>query len=275
MTEGYTPRSLAEALEMMATEELTPYAGGTDLMVAKEQGRPFLFLHEVEELRHVVEDEQYLRIGAAVTYAELLNDALTPALLQEAVATIAAPGIRNVGTLGGNIANASPKGDGALVCFATDSLLRLASSRGERIMPISEFYRGRGQTALEPDELLVEVLLPKVWLASGDHGFCKVGGRKALAISRVGFAGLFSLEDNRVAHLALAFGAVEDVVIRRPELDALLIGKTVAQARETVAEYLAAWDAALCPVQGRVSAAYRKQVCLNLTADFLDRHLGV
>ena len=268
----YTPTSLDKALKLLATEELLPYAGGTDLMLSKTRNRPFLFLHRIEELKGIGESDGFIRIGAATTYRELLESPLTPAILKEAVASIAAPAIRNVATLGGNIANASPKGDGALICFVTDSLLRLADKDGERLVPIADFYQGRNKTLLKPNELLVEILMPTKWLA--DYSFHKVGARKALSISRVSFAGLFAKEGGRVAHLALAFGAIEDVVVRRPELDGMLIGKTLPEACASIDDLLTALDTGIKPIRGRVSAEYRKQVCQNLARDFLESRVG-
>ena len=297
---SHTPTTLAEALELLASEKLIPYAGGTDLMVKEEHEHPFLFLHNIAELKGIKEDAEFVRIGAAVTYSELLEDARTPPILREAISTIAAPAIRNVATLGGNITNASPKGDGALVCFATDALLRLVRNEAgriaegvaegvtegvaegvtegvsegvaERIVPISEFYLGRGKTVLGPDELLAEILIPKRWLVN--YSYCKVGARKALAISRVSFAGLLALDAGIVAHLAMAFGAVEDIIIRKPQLDAMLIGKTLEKARALKGRLLDAYNEAIVPIRGRVSAEYRKQVCLNLIEDFLDSQLA-
>ena len=269
--ESYTPQKLAEALEMLAAEDLTPYAGGTDLMVKERHPKPLLFLHRLRELRELVDDGENLRIGAALTFSELLAHPMTPSILKDAIASIAAPGIRNAGTLGGNIANASPKGDAALICFVADAKLRLASKRGERILPISDFYSGRSQTARAADELLVEILLPKRYLSN--YCFNKVGARKALAISRVSFAGLYRESNAVIEHLALAFGAVEDVVVRRPQLDAMLIGKTVEEARRLKQDYIQAYAQAINPIQGRVSASYRKQVCLNLAEDFINSRL--
>jgi CO/xanthine dehydrogenase FAD-binding subunit len=272
MVNAYTPTNLQAALDALSSERLIPYAGGTDLMVKERHEAPFLFLNRIEELRRLTEDDEHLRIGAALTYRELLAHPLTPLLLKEAVSSIAAPAIRNTGTLGGNVANASPKGDGALVCFVSDSLVRLVGAGGaERVLPIAEFYQGRGRTVRRPDELLVEILMPKRWLAG--FRYCKVGARKALAISRVSFAGLCAVEGGVVAHLAMAFGAVEDVVVRRPELDRLLIGRTLDEARALKEEVLAAWDEALVPLKGRVPAEYRKRVCLNLARDFLEGSL--
>jgi CO/xanthine dehydrogenase FAD-binding subunit len=267
MVETNTPTNLQSVLENLANRELIPYAGGTDLMVSESEERDFLFLNKIPELKRFAQDEDNYYIGAGLTYTELLENEETPAILKEAVSQIAAVGIRNVGTIGGNIANASPKGDAALICFVTDSLLKLVSVRGERIVPINEFCLGRGKTQRAQDELLTEIIMPKRWLA--DYGFCKVGARKALAISRVSFAGLLTIEQGVIAHLAVAFGAVEDKVVRKPEIDAMFIGKSLEEARQLRDEYLEAYRQAINPIRGRVSAEYRKQVCLNLLEDFL------
>lgn len=269
MVNGYVPASLSEALELLASCALTPYAGGTDLMIEEERGEAYLFLHKIPELKQVTQDEQYIRFGAGCTFTELLEHELTPALLKEAMALIAAPAIRNEGTIGGNIGNGSAKADSALVFFVTDALLRLVSSRGERIIPIKSFYKGRKQLDREKDELIVEVLMPKKWLSS--YSYQKVGARKALAISRLSFAGLMTIEDGKIAHCATAFGAVSDVIIRREDIDAMLIGKTVEGAKAEKAAYLKAFDDAIVPIRGRVSQEYRKSVCMNLLEDFLNQ----
>ena len=270
MVNGYAPASIEEALRLRAEKTLVPYAGGTDLMVREERQEEYLFLHKIAELRRVQEDAEFIRLGAACTFTELLKNDRTPALLGEALSRIAAPAIRNAGTIGGNIANGSAKADSALVFFVTDSSLRLVSKGGERILPIKDFYLGRGKTVLRSDELIAEVLMPKKWLK--DYYYHKTGGRKALAISRVSFAGLFALEGRLIAHVAVAFGAVSDVIIRRTDLDAALIGKSLEEAAGLRDEYLARYEKAIMPVSGRVSSAYRKQVCLNLLKDFLFRN---
>ncbi len=267
MVNGYAPTSLSEALDLLAAHKLTPYAGGTDLMIEEEREDAFLFLHNIPELKTVTQDDEYLRFGAGCTFTELLEHTLTPALLKEALALIAAPAIRNEGTIGGNIGNGSAKADSALIFFVTDAKLRLVSSKGERIVPIKAFYKGRKQLDRASDELIAEVLMPKKWL--GGYTYQKVGARKALAISRLSFAGLMTIENGTIAHCATAFGAVSDVIIRREDLDAMLVGKTVEEAKAEKAAYLKAFDTAIVPIRGRVSEEYRKNVCLNLLGDFL------
>ncbi|HWS29045.1 MAG TPA: FAD binding domain-containing protein [Clostridia bacterium] len=270
MVNGYAPASLKEALELRAAHDVIPYAGGTDLMIGEHRAGAYLFLNRVPELKTVIREDGILRLGAGCTFSELIEHPLTPALLKEALNLIAAPAIRNEGTIGGNIANGSAKADGALIFFVADAKLKLKSVSGERVIPIKEFYRGRKQLDLKPDELITEILMSTKWLER--YYYKKVGARKALAISRVSFAGLMHIDNGVIRHCATAFGAVSDVVIRRDDTDAMLIGKTVEQAKETKKDYLSAFERAIVPIRGRVSAEYRKKVCLNLLEDFLSAY---
>ena len=273
MVAGFTPTSIDEALELLLENELIPYAGGTDLMIKGDTDASYLFLHKISELKKITQDEQYYYFGAGCTFTELLENEITPAILKETVAQIAAPAIRNEATIGGNIGNGSAKADSALIFSVTDSILKICGSKGERLVSINEFYLGNKKIDLMSDELIVEILMPKKWI--NDYYYQKVGARKALAISRVSFAGLMSIQDGVIEHCATAFGAVSDRIIRCSEIDAMLIGKTleeVSEKNESIAikeQYLAEIDAAIIPIKGRVSAEYRKSVCMNLVRDFL------
>ena len=268
MVNGYTPASLREALELRSRLTVTPYAGGTDLMVRPRPDDCYLFLARVPELRHIAEDEQYLRIGAAVTFTEALEDERVPALMKEALSRIAAPAIRNAGTFGGNLANGSPKADSVLIEYVADAKIRLASLRGERLVDVASFYQGRKRLDLAPDELIVEVLLPRAGLER--YVYQKVGGRSALAISRGSFAGVFAEEDGKITNIAAAFGAVADTVLRYRDIEGMLLGKTVDEARALRGEYLRAYEERMVLTTGRVSAEYRKRVCMNLLGGFLE-----
>jgi CO/xanthine dehydrogenase FAD-binding subunit len=268
MVNNYLPISLKEALEIRAREAVTPYSGGTDLMIKPDENAIYLFLNKVPEMKNIIEDTKYIHIGAGCTFTDILESKLAPAILKEAAALVAAPAIRNFATVGGNICNGSPKGDSTLVFYATDSLLRLVSSKGERILPISEFFIGRNKTSLHADELLVEILINKTGLHN--YYYKKVGARNALAIARVSLAAVLDLEDNRIVSCRTAFGAISDVVVSRADIDAMFIGKTMEEARKIKGDYLDAYDKAIVPIRGRVSAEYRKIVCRNLLLDFLD-----
>lgn len=270
MVKGYMVTSLQEALELRTREVLTPYAGGTDLMINPDEHAAYLFLNKVSELKNIVAEEEVIRIGAGCTYMDVLESDLAPEILKEAVAQIAAPAIRNLGTIGGNICNGSPKADSALIFFATDAKLRLVSIRGERTIPINEFYLGRKKTVLQADELLVEILINRTGISN--YYYKKVGARDALAISRVSFAAILNKENEKIVDCITAFGAVSDVIIRRADIDAMLIGKTVEEAKAIKEVYLSAYDQAIVPIKGRISAEYRKAVCMNLLRDFLEKN---
>jgi len=258
--------SLKEALEVRKNPEYIPYTGGTDLMVWADENAQYLFLHKVPEMKQIVEDNEYIRIGASCTFSEIIENPLTPKILQEACLNIAAPAIRNVGSIGGNIGNGSAKADSALICMATDSKLRLASATKERIVPIREME-------ILPDELIVEVLMPKQGI--DNYYYQKVGGRKALAISRVSFAGVIDISpEGIVRNCSVAFGAVSNKILCFSEIDEMLIGKSVQEAGNLKEAYLAAYDKAIVPIRGRVGIEYRKDVCMKLLRDFFESKLG-
>lgn len=268
MVNSRIANNLQEALEYRSKYQLIPYGGGTDLMIHPMEETAYLFLHKVPEMRKITQDKEYIRIGTACTFTEIAEHELPPFILREAVMEIAAPAIRNFGTVGGNLGNGSPKADSALIFFVMDAKLRIMSVRGERILPIKEFYRGRKNLDLESDELIVEVLLPQS--SASNYYYKKVGARNALAIARVSFAGILDVKEGRIINCATAFGAVSDVIIRREDIDAMLIGKTIAEAKAKKAEYLKAFDEAIQPIRGRISSEYRKDVCMNLLNDFLE-----
>jgi len=272
MEMNHSPIRLDEALRLRRDNPaLIPYAGGTDLMVSEYCAeKKFLFLKNIPELRQITSDDKYIRFGAAVTFTEAINNPITPALLREACSHIAAPAIRNAGTLGGNIANGSAKADSALIFVLTNSVLRLANAESERLVPVREFYLGGGKTSLAPDELIIEILLPKD--DKDNYYYKKVGARNALAISRTSFAGILDIQDGVIINCAVAYGAVIDLIICIPDIDKMLIGKTIKEAKEVKEAYIAKYDEAIQPRRGRVGIEYRKDICMNLLRDFLERN---
>lgn len=267
MVDFYRPASLQEALHIRAAGNVIPYGGGTDLMINDNKTSAFLYLDRVAEMKRIYEDGEYIRIGAACTFTEVLNSGTVPEIMREAVSQIAAPAIRNLATMGGNIGNGSAKADSVLIDFVVDAKVLVASESGSRLVNIEDFDLGHKKTDLHGDELIVEILIPKADLSN--YYYKKVGARNALAISRVSFAGVFAMEGQRIAKAACAFGAVSDVVLRFKELEKMLIGKTPDEARSIKADYIKRYDEAIVPVKGRVSSGYRKTVCMNLLKDFL------
>ena len=270
MVNGYIARSLTEALKIRAEKDVVPYAGGTDLMVENRKDVEYLFINKVPELKKISVDDEYVRIGAGVTFTEALDNNDVPELMKEAVSRIAAPAIRNAGTFGGNLGNGSAKADSVLIEFVTDSKLCLASEKGERIVDVDKFYLGRKKLDLKSDELIKEILIPKKGI--DNYSYEKVGGRNALAISRISFAGVFGTENGRIVKAAAAFGAVSDTVLRFKDIEEKLIGRTIDEAKAYKDEYLKAYADRMVLTRGRVSAEYRKSVCMNLLKEFLSKN---
>src|SRR5687768_133121 len=185
------PRHLFEAYEHLAAGPTRPIAGGTDIMVAitGELGtipERMLDVSHIDELRGISLEAHGLVLGARTTYTEIRRSALCrehlPALA-EAAATIGAAQIQNRGTLGGNIANASPAGDTLPVLLAADAVILVGGQRGEREIKALDFFLAYRKTALAPDELILQVRFP---LPPGRQlRFRKVGTRRAQAISKV------------------------------------------------------------------------------------------
>src|SRR5262245_10826111 len=183
------PTTLDEAVSALTADpEALVLAGGTDAMVEINAGhrRPtsVIAVNRVAELRTWTYDPAAgtVRIGAAVTYDELMEPPLADLLpaLAEASRTVGSPQIRHAGTLGGNLGTCSPAGDGLPVLSALDATVHVAGTGGERDVSIHDFMVGVKRNALEPGELISAVTLP---VAAGWQGYTKVGVRNAMVIA--------------------------------------------------------------------------------------------
>ena len=265
-----SPRNLSDAFSILAGSPHRAIAGGTDIMVALtgELGEPpdrMMDLWRLDELRGIAVDGPALVLGALTTYTDVRRSNLCrehlPALV-EAAATIGAAQIQNRGTLGGNIANASPAGDTLPVLLATDAVIVVGSARGEREVAAADFWAGYRQTALAADELVLRIRVP---LAPGrEVRFRKVGTRRAQTISKVVSAVAWrdgpggTWRDVRVA-----LGSVAAVPIRAAATEAVLEGAAPTPATaDAAAEALAA---ELNPIDDvRSTAEYRRLVAARI-----------
>ena len=184
------PGSWSEALEIKAQRpDAVPISGGTDVMVELnfDHRRPdaLIDLNPVTELAEWSEADGRVRLGAAVPYVRIIDELgdKLPGLAM-ASRTVGSPQIRNRGTVGGNLGAASPAGDTHPVLLATDATIEVASTRGTRMIPAAEFYRGVKRNALEADELIAAIHLAP---ADGPQQFAKVGTRNAMVIAVCSF----------------------------------------------------------------------------------------
>ena len=256
-----TPRSLDEALQLKAEHpDAVPIQGGTDVMVALnfDRARPevVLNLNEVSELRGWSRENGTLRLGAGLTYAEALSGELAEALpaLAEASRTVGSPQIRNRGTIGGNLGTASPAGDALPPLFVENAEVELASVRGRRRLALGDFLVGVKQNALEPDELIVSVLVEP---SGQPQTFMKVGPRNAMVIA---VCSLAVVADRRRGELRASFGSSSPVV------------RLVSAPLDEAASFPERVAAAASPIDDvRGTAAYRRHALRVLAQRALER----
>lgn len=276
MAEAQAPKTLAEALAIRKERRVIPLAGGTDLMVRKRGwagtlpafDEEVLFVGGIEELRAIRLEKGCLRLGAAATLTDLLEHRAVPEILRRALAEMASPAIRNAGTIGGNICNASPAADTLPPLYALGASVLLRSAANERSLPIEDFLIGPGQTALRQDELLVAITVP----LDGHNVVCyrKVGTRQADALAKVSFAGLARVAGGRVGEIRMALGAVAPRVVRSREAEALCRGRGVDELPALLDEIKGIYAEQIRPIDDqRSSAAYRRAISLRLIAHFL------
>jgi CO/xanthine dehydrogenase FAD-binding subunit len=255
-----TPRSLDEALRLKAERpEAVPIQGGTDVMVELnfDRARPdvLLNLNEVEELRGWSRVDGRVRLGAGLTYTEAMQPPLSELLpaLAEAARTVGGPQIRNRGTIGGNLATASPAGDALPPLLVCDAEVHLVGARGERRLPLQDFLLGPKRCDLAEDELILAVTVEP----GGSQTFMKVGPRNAMVIAVV------SLALHVDGELRAAFGSAGPVptLVRAPLAQADSFPERVAEAARPIDDV-------------RGTAAYRRHALRVLTERALARCLA-
>lgn len=273
-----TPASLLEALATLAREPgvWQPFAGGTDLMVLLEAGRlphkNYLNIWSLAELRGIRTTTEHVTLGALTTYTDVqANDVLReefPMLCQAASET-GGLAIQNRGTLGGNIANASPAADSPPALLAYNAELELLSVHGSRWVPYQNFHTGYKQTIMQPDELVARIRLPRLW-PDLIHYYRKVGTRKAQAISKVCFAATARVNEGTVDVIRIALGSVAPVPLRCRLTEAVLQGAQLDEAGITTAK--AELSREIVPIDDiRSTKDYRVRVSVNVLAEFLQQ----
>ncbi|MDQ0246184.1 CO/xanthine dehydrogenase FAD-binding subunit [Bacillus fengqiuensis] len=275
---AYRFERLDETLSQLNREDCAIIAGGTDVMVLYKSRRgvptkipkPIVFIDHLSELKQVYQHHKDLHIGACCTYSELLENPFIPFALKNAIKTIAAPAIRNRGTLGGNICNASPAGDMLPLLYVYNAKLLLRSVNGDRIVAISDFIQGPRRVQRDHNEILMEIILPSVLEEDAHVVFEKVGNRNADAIAKVSFAGFIRISKDRIDDIRFAFGAVGPTMVRSIDIEKKLVGKTIPLADADITKIVAAFDKIIKPIDDqRSTAAYRKTVALHLLRYFL------
>ena len=277
MAEGqfFKATGLQEACDLLAQYggKARLFAGGTDLMVAVNQRQLFpealVYLGD-SGLNYIKSEGDNIAIGAATPFTDIMGSDLVreeAPLLAEVICHIASPAIRNVGTIGGNLANGSPAADSATALLALGASLRLVSKEGERVVAVEEFFTGPGETTLEPTELIQEVIVPKQ-AGGAKWAYRKLGKRKAQTLSIVSVAIYCPLDGGQCRGVRIALGAVAPTPILATGASAILEGKALDE--KLIDETAKVAAEATNPVDDvRGSAWYRRRATEALVKQLL------
>ncbi|MBM4349723.1 MAG: xanthine dehydrogenase family protein subunit M [Deltaproteobacteria bacterium] len=228
-----TPKTLQEACRLLqeACGKAKVIAGGTDLVIGLRNGNqnPQLLMDitNLKELRGIEESDGILSVGAAVSHSEIASSSLVRqfgGVLSDAASEIGSPQIRNLGTIGGNIVNASPAADTLPPLLALEAVGKVVSQKGEREVPVAQLIKGPYETVLQPHEILVRITFKK--LSRDINGsFIRLARREAMTIARMSMALLLQVGDGKIKDIRIAPGAVLPAPQRLAEVEEFLKGK--------------------------------------------------
>lgn len=267
----HRPRDLQAALATLSGEPTAVMvAGGTDVMVEMNYRRrrpeQVISLDAVDELRGWSFNDDVVRLGARLTYAEIENSAVGTGLpgLRQAARTVGSPPIRAAGTLGGNLGTASPAGDALPILLALDADVVVASATCSRVQPLRDFLVGPKRNALGAGELIIEVRVP---YASGRQEFLKIGTRNAMVIS---VASVALIVDRERRQVRIALGSVGPTCLRATEAEGW-VSAEIDWRRDAVSDGVAnefgrRVAAESSPIDDHRSTAQYRQHAVNVCA---------
>jgi len=270
------PESLAAALGAIASEpgHWTPIAGGTELMVAFAAGKlgatNLISLWGIPELRFVKTQQEGISIGAGATFSDIRSNATVLSefpLLANAASWIGAIANQNRATLGGNLVNGSPAADSSPALLVYDAEVEFASVRGNRRIPYYAFHTGYKQNAMNADELLFAIHLPRRFSQHRQY-IRKVGPRRAMAISKVALAATALVDNGIASEIRLAAASLAPYPTRLRRTESELVGEAITNDAIRAARNVLMSEAQ--PIDDiRSTALYRKRVGANLLEEFL------
>jgi CO/xanthine dehydrogenase FAD-binding subunit len=222
------PRTLNEAVSLLAGTETQILSGGTDFYPALGDRVPrgrLMDISALRDLRGISMQPDCFRIGALTTWTDILKAPLPRCFdgLKAAAREVGSVQIQNRGTVGGNLCNASPAADGVPPLLALDAQVELVSRHGSRRMALADFIVGNRKTQRRTDELLTAILVPR-GIEDAASTFVKLGARRYLVISISMVAAVLQVRDGLISSLRIAVGSCSEVARRLPELEARLVG---------------------------------------------------
>jgi len=267
--------NLDDALKAMATKKLKPLSGGTDIVVqARHKNKPLrlLDIFSIPEINEITETENEVKIGAAATFSQIINNKIIAKefpLLIEASSMIGSTQIRNRATIGGNIVNAAPCADSVPPLIVYNASLLIKSEGNSRIIPISEFIEWTYKTKIRSDELLVEIIIPKMKKKKYYTSYYQLGRRNAVNITRMSISVVMSFDNNdNIEECNIVDGSLFSKSQRLTSVENVLIGKKLNEDLILASEQPLN-EKIEQEIGGRWSAEYKQPVFINLFKDAL------
>ena len=269
----FIPETLEEALRIRKETGATILAGGSDLMVSNSMGAGItpafrgdvMIITGLKELKGITETADTVEIGALTTSVEIAGSPIAPELLKDAASRMGAIALRNSATIGGNIANASPKGDMPQPLILMDAEVVLKSLDGERRVLVDDFIIAHKKTELRDDEIITGVVIPKPQFT---HIFYrKIGMRRANAISKLTLSAAATVRDGVLADFRASSGAAGPKVARSRKAEEILIGRKLEELSTCKEEFLDAWNGVISP---HAMPEYRRNTTRRMLAFFID-----
>lgn len=233
LNQVYNGVSIENVLELLNNNPNSKLiAGGTDIIIAlrnnKISPKVLIDVSKVKELKEIIEIEDRIEIGAAVTYTQIVENELFRGNMYgfyKSCRMVGSPQIRNKGTIGGNIANASPAADSIPPLIALGASIKIASTRGMREVLLEDYFKDRENLGLKPDELLISISFKKP-MENQILSFSKLGLRKALAISRITISMLIGLDSkSNIESIIVASGSIGKFPMRENDVEESLLGQ--------------------------------------------------
>jgi carbon-monoxide dehydrogenase medium subunit/xanthine dehydrogenase FAD-binding subunit len=253
-------------------------AGGTDLIIQMREKKispgALIDISSIQELKEIKEEDDFIEIGAAVTFADIVESPVFDGRLyglKKACKLVGSPQIRNMGTIGGNIINGSPAADSVPPLLCLNSILVFRSLKGLREVKLEDYFKYKDQVGIREDEVLTAIRFRR---PEGYLNFAKLGLRKALAISRISMAAMVYLdEEGRIRDIAIASGSLGKYPMRERRVEEYLLGKELNERTidEGLEVLIKATDERL---MGRSTYPYKRRAVESLFREVLRGMIG-
>lgn len=258
------PESIEDINKMIENKRAYYLAGGTDIMFLKKESEleewPWVDISRLEELKGIVLEGNFLNIGALTTLAELAYNPLVKEnaeAISDAAKVMGSPLIRNLATIGGNLANSNPAGDIIPPVYALDAILTTQKGAEKKEIPVNEFCLGPCDNVLAYGEIISRIKIPV--FKKSNSGFLRLGSRKTLALSKVSVAVWWTAEDKKIDDIRIAMGAVGPKCIRAKKTEEFLKKKKITP--DLLNEAAEAIEYEACPIDDfRSTMKYRRKM---------------